>query len=111
MVFTSCLTGLRAGKVLDEAWTISQERKKRIPSPELNRFLKALNVRYQPPAVQGKRVQIPYGTQANADPPVFAFFSNYPELIPESYQRFLENKIREAFGFRGVPLTFSFRKK
>jgi GTPase len=111
VVFTSCLTGLRAGKVLDEAWKVAAERKKRIPSPELNRFLKSLNERYQPPAVQGKRVQIPYGTQASSDPPVFAFFSNYPELIQESYQRFLENQIRGAFGFQGVPLTFSFRKK
>jgi GTP-binding protein len=111
VIFTSCLTGLRAGKVLDEAWKVSQERKKRIPSPELNRFLKSLNERFQPPAVQGKRVQIPYGTQASSDPPVFAFFSNYPELIQESYQRFLENQIRQAFGFKGVPLTFSFRKK
>jgi GTP-binding protein len=111
VVFTACINGLRAGKVLDEAWKAAQERKKRIPSPELNRFLKALNAKTQPPAVQGKRVSIPYATQASADPPVFAFFSNYPELIPESYKKFLENKIRETFGFRGVPLTFSFRKK
>ena len=111
VVFTSCLTGLRAGKVLDEAWKVAQERKKRIPSPELNRFLKSLTERVQPPAVQGKRVQIPYGTQASSNPPGFAFFSNYPELIQESYHRFLEHQIREAFGFQGVPLTFSFRKK
>jgi len=111
VIFTACISGLRAGKVLDEAWKAAQERKKRIPSPELNRFLTALNAKTQPPAVQGKRVNIPYATQASSNPPVFAFFSNYPELIPESHRKFLENRIREKFGFKGVPLTFSFRKK
>jgi GTPase len=111
VLFTACITGLRAGSVLDEAWKAALERKKRVPSPELNRFLGALNARTQPPAVQGKRVSIPYATQPSSDPPVFVFFSNYPELIPESHRKFLENKIREVFGFRGVPLTLSFRKK
>jgi GTP-binding protein len=111
VIFASCLTGLRTGKILEAAWKVAQERKKRVASPALNRFLEALNAQYQPPAVQGKRVHILYGTQAASNPPVFAFFSNYPNLIQESYRKFLENRIRDKFGFEGVPLTFSFRKK
>jgi GTPase len=111
VVFLSSLSGRGTGKVLDAAWTAAQEKRKRISSPELNRFLERLNAEFQPPAVQGKRVHVTYGTQASTNPPVFAFFSNHPELIQESYQRFLENRIRAEFGFVGVPLTFSFRRK
>jgi GTPase len=107
----SCARGTGVGRILAAAWKAAQERRKRIASPELNRFLETLNERYQPPAVQGKRVRIVYATQAGARPPVFAFFSNHPELVHESYRKFLENQIRERFGFEGVPLTFSFRKK
>ena len=111
MVFVSCLTGFHTMKILDAAWKVAMERRKRIPSPELNRFLESLNARYQPPSIQGKRIHILYGTQAGANPPVFAFFSNYPNLIHESYRKFLENQMREKFGFGGVPLTLSMRKK
>ncbi len=104
-------TGRRAGKILDAAAAVARERRKRIASPALNRFLEALNAQYQPPAVQGKRVHLIYATQPASNPPVFAFFSNHPELIAESYRKFLENRIRSQFGFEGVPLTFSFRKK
>jgi GTP-binding protein len=111
VIFASSMAGRGTGKVLDAAWEAAHEKRKRISSPELNRFLERLNAETQPPAVQGKRVHVVYGTQAGANPPVFAFFANHPELIQESYKRFLENQIRGEFGFRGVPLTFSFRKK
>jgi GTP-binding protein len=111
VIFTSSQTGFHTDTILETAWKVAQERKKRVASSALNRFLEALNAQYQPPAVQGKRVHIVYGTQAASNPPVFAFFSNYPNLIQESYRKFLENQIRERFGFEGVPLTFSFRKK
>ncbi|MFI5264617.1 MAG: ribosome biogenesis GTPase Der, partial [Candidatus Kapaibacterium sp.] len=47
----------------------------------------------------------------NTEPPVFAFFSNHPDLIPDAYKRYLENKLREKYGFKGVPVSFIFRKK
>ncbi len=111
LLFISCQTGLRVEKVLELAWKISEERKKRIASPLINRMIEDLNRRYQPPAIQGKRVRIIYGTQAGFNPPRFVFFSNYPRLISENYQRFLTNQIRERFGFEGVPLTLIFKNK
>ena len=111
VVTVSCKTGLRVPKILALAWQISIERKKRIASAELNRFLEDLNRKYMPPAVRGKRVRILYGTQVGSNPPRFAFFSNYPHHIRESYKRFLENHIRENFGFEGVPLSLIFKKK
>ena len=107
----SCKTNLRVEKVLELAWQISQERRKRVPSPDLNRLIEDLDRRYRPPAVQGKRVRVLYGAQVGVNPPRFAFFSNHPHLIKESYKRFLENQIREHFGFEGVPLSLFFRKK
>lgn len=107
----SCKTGLRVNKVLGFAWRIGQESRKRVPSPVLNQLIEDMNRHYQPPAVQGKRVRVVYGTQIGDRPPKFAFFCNYPNLIKESYKRFLENKIRENFGFEGVPISLLFRKK
>jgi len=110
-VMISCKINLRVRKILEMAWRISDERKKRISSPDLNRLLKELGRRYQPPAVQGKRIRILYGSQVGVDPPRIAFFSNHPHLIKESYKRFIENNIRDNFGFEGVPLTLIFKKK
>ena len=111
VLFVSCKTMLRVKKVLELAWRITEERKKRISSPVLNHLIENLNRRYQPPAVQGKRVRVLYGTQAGVSPPRIVFFSNYPHLLKESYKRFLENQIRENFGFEGVPLSLVFKKK
>jgi GTP-binding protein len=68
-------------------------------------------VHYPPPSVKGKHIQIKYITQVNAATPTFAFFCNLPQYIPESYQRFLENRLRENFDFTGVPVRLFFRKK
>jgi GTP-binding protein len=111
VLFASCVTRLRVKKILELAWLIAQERSKRVPSSVLNRLIEDLNRRYQPPAVRGKRIRILYGAQVGVNPPRFAFFSNYPQLIKESYKRFLENQIRDQFGFEGVPLSFLFKKK
>lgn len=107
----SSKTHLRIKKVLDRTWQIEIERKKRIGSPELNRFLEEINRQVQPPAVQGKRVRVLYGTQVHEHPPRFVFFSNYPYHIKENYKSYLENQIRNRFGFEGVPLTIVFKKK
>ena len=64
-----------------------------------------------PPTYRGTYVKIKYANQVREAPPVFVFFCNHPEGVGESYRRYLENKLRAAFGFVGVPLTLSFRKK
>ncbi len=111
VLFVSCKTKLRVKKVLDLAWKISREREKRVSSPDLNRLIDKLNRKYQPPAIRGKRVRILYGTQSGVNPPRFVFFSNYPQLVKESYKKFLENHIRGNFGFEGVPLSLIFKRK
>jgi GTP-binding protein len=98
-------------KVLDSTIRIDAERKKRIGSPELNRFLEEINRKYQPPAIKGKRVRILYCTQINVNPPRFAFFCSHPHLVQKNYKNFLENQIRNRFGFEGVVLTLIFKKK
>lgn len=110
-IFVSCKINLRVRKILELALRISIEREKRIPSPDMNRFLEYLNKHYQPPAVGGKRVRIMYASQVGVKPPKFAFFSNHPLNIKESYKRFLENNLRDQFGFEGVPVSFIFKKK
>jgi len=111
VLFVSCKNNLRVFKILEMACRIFDERGKRVPSPQLNRFIEDLYRELSPPAVAGKRIRIMYGSQVGEQPPRFAFFSNYPNLIKESYQRFLENRIRDVFGFEGVPLTIRFKKK
>jgi GTP-binding protein len=88
-----------------------EERRKRISTSDLNEKLLPEIERIPPPAVQGRDLRINYITQVKTEPPVFAFFSNFPELIPEAYRRYLENKLRELYGYKGVPISFVFRKK
>ncbi|MCK5148828.1 ribosome biogenesis GTPase Der [bacterium] len=107
----SCLENMRVNKVLDTAWVVAKDRHKRLPSPDLNRWLEKLNQRYQPPAIQGKRIRIQFVTQIGVTPPKFAFFANHPHLLKVPYKRFLENQLREAFGYDGVTISFVFRKK
>ena len=87
------------------------EYKKKIKTHDINNFLLSVMNKYPPPAVRGKNLKIKYGTQIRHSPPLFAFFSNYPDLYPIAYKRYLENNIRQSFGFEGVPLKISFRKK
>ena len=107
----SCLTHFRVQKVLETAWVVAKERTKRLPSPDINRWLEKINQQYQPPAIQGKRVRIHYVTQVGTTPPKFAFFTNHPQALRDPYKRFLENQLRTAFGFDGVPISFLFKKK
>ncbi len=101
----------RLFKALDLITSVYEERKKRIATSELNDFFLPLIQEKTPPATKGKEIKINYVAQVKAEPPVFAFYSNHPDLITESYKRFLENKLREKYGFIGVPVTMSFRKK
>ena len=110
-IFISALTKQRIHKVLEEAKAIYDERAKRIKTSELNEHL--LNeIRMTPPqSLKGKEVKINYITQLRSSPPIFAFFVNDPDGITENYKKFLEKKLREKFGFKGVPIGMIFRKK
>jgi GTP-binding protein len=111
VVFVSAKTRQRVTKILELARQIHQRRKQRIPTAQLNRTLLPEIERTPPPAVQGKEIRINYITQVRAEPPVFVFFCNHPELLPDSYKRFLENVLRQHFDFEGVPISFLFRRK
>ena len=87
----------------DAAWN------KRISTSTLNRFLEEALQRHATPAVSGRRVRIRYMTQAKARPPSFALFGNQLDSLPESYQRYLQNGLRDAFDLKGTPLRFSMR--
>ncbi len=112
VMFISALTKQRIFKLIDLCKEVSAERKKKIPTNELNNRLLEEIERNPPPATHtGREVKIKYITQVGDNYPVFLFFSNYPKDIPDHYKRFLENKIRELFGFYGVPFTLSFKNK
>ncbi|MCK4621261.1 MAG: ribosome biogenesis GTPase Der, partial [Desulfuromonadales bacterium] len=111
LVFVSVNHNQRLRKVLQVAIDVHKERSRKLSTTELNRFLADATGYLPPPAVQGKRIAINYVTQVHRAPPVFAFFTNHPDLIPETYRRYIENRLREKFGFTGVALRVSFRQK
>jgi GTP-binding protein len=111
VLFISALTGKKAERVLSTAIEVAAERARRIPTSDLNELLDQLIARTPPPAFRGNQVKIKYATQVRSDPPVISFFCNHPQGVKDSYQRYLENNLRKAFGFVGVPLTLVFKEK
>ena len=111
IITTSALTKQRMFKLLDEALQVHKNRQQRVPTSKLNEALLPAIENHHPALHRGNRVKIKYMTQVRESPPVFNFFCNYPKGIAESYRRFLENRIRENFGFEGVPLTLVFKSK
>lgn len=111
LVFTSVVEKQRLYKLMDVATEVYEQFHKHIPTNELNEALLPIIQQTSPPAVQGKEIKINYITQIKTAPPVFAFFSNFPKLIGESYRRFLEHRIREIWGFQGVPLVIVCKTK
>ena len=111
IVFSSALSGLRVPKIIDSVETVFTESQKRIATSELNTFLEGAVVRKHPPARKGKHIKLNYITQTGVAPPTFVIFANHPKLIDRSYISYLENRLREAFGFKGVPFRIKFRRK
>jgi GTP-binding protein len=111
MVFISALTRKRVDRVLDLALGITEQRSLRIPTGQLNKFLRRTLRQYPPPTKKGRRLRFFYVTQSSVDPPTFVFFVNDPDRVHFSYQRYLENQLREAFGFHGTPLRLLFRAR
>lgn len=111
MIFASVLTKQRIFQVIEKAVEVFNNKTKRVPTSELNDGMLPEIVHYPPPAIKGKHIQIKYITQVPGRSPAFAFFCNHPQYIQTSYQRFLENKLRDKFDFEGVPVRLFFRKK
>lgn len=111
VTFISAQTKQRISKLIDLAKTINQNRSKRISTSKLNKVFLPILEKFPPPAVKSKDLRINYITQTGIEPPVFAFFSNHPKLLPDSYKRFLERQLREKFDFMGAPISFVFRRK
>ena len=111
VVFISALEKQRIVKIIELSQRVFIERGKKIKTSDLNSVIEQALRENRPPATRGRDVTIKYATQIRHNPPVIAMFSNYPKMIPDSYQRYLEKRIRNAFGFEGVPLTMVFKKK
>ncbi|RPH94197.1 ribosome biogenesis GTPase Der [candidate division KSB1 bacterium] len=110
-LFVSCMEKQRVFKILELVLKIHEERQKRIATPELNRFLSDLMETTPPPAIKGRDMRLIYLTQPAVEPPLFVFWTRHPELVNDGYHRFLERKIREQYGFEGIPLRLAFRKR
>ncbi len=112
IVYTSAVTKQRVYDLLDTALQVAEEREKRVQTSDLNDVVQAAIQEKHPPSTSsGAFVKIKYATQVRTAPPVFVFFVNHPEGVRESYRRYLESRLREAFGFEGVPLTLVFKEK
>ena len=111
VVSISAKTGQRVGRVLELAVDIWAERRKRVPTGELNRMLMAATDRTPPPLVRGKRPKLFYATQAAIAPPTFVFFASDASSVHFSYRRYLENRLRDTFGFHGTPIRLVFRDR
>lgn len=111
IITISALTGQRIEKVLDVSKKVIEQRKKKISTPHLNEVISTIIKERALPVKRGRKLKIQYAVQVKSNPPVFKFFMNNPEELPPNYRRFLENRIREHFGFNGVPITMVFRQK
>ncbi|MDB5081229.1 MAG: small GTP-binding protein [Chloroflexi bacterium] len=109
LVFTSAKFGQRVNKVLDLALHVADERRKRIATSLLNKVVRDAVAAHAPPSKPGKWLKILYATQADVDPPTFIFSVNDAKAVHFSYERYLENKLRETFGFEGTPIRMFFR--
>ncbi len=111
IIFTSTITKQRIHKALEATMMVHENRTKKIPTSKLNEVMQEVIMATPPPSMKGKYIRIKYVQQLPTHSPSFAFFCNLPQYIPDSYKRFLENRLREHFDFCGVPIKIFFRKK
>lgn len=111
MLFISAKTGQRIGELFELIKKVANFNAMRISTGMLNDVLAQATARVQPPTDKGKRLKIYYMTQASTKPPTFVFFVNHAELFHFSYQRYLENRIRDTFGLEGTPVHFVIRER
>jgi GTP-binding protein len=108
IVFISAKTGQRAQRVLDLALEVQAQRQKRVPTAGLNSVVRDAVAAHRVTS-HGKPLRLYYATQAQVSPPTFVFFVNDPTLVHFSYRRYLENRLRDAFGFEGTAIRLVFR--
>jgi len=111
VVYVSAKFGQGVDKVMPQVFKVYQERLKRLTTAEVNNVVQQAVAAHNLPRIGSKRLKILYATQAEVNPPTFVFFVNDAELIHFSYQRYLENKLRQWFGFAGTPLRLIFKTR
>ena len=111
ILFISAKTGKRVDKVLPKALEVQETRHQRIPTSELNKWMRDVITVHPPPSHNGLRVKFFYTTQVTTAPPTFVMFVNKPEWVHFSYQRYLENRLREEYPFEGSPMRLVFRAR
>ncbi len=111
IMFTSAKTGRNIPALIEEIKKVNEQHKRRITTGMLNDVINEAVNKQQPPSDKGKRLRIYYGTQASVAPPTFVLFVNDKELFHFSYKRFIENQIRENFGFEGTPINIIIRER
>ena len=111
ILFVSALTNKRMNKILETVDFVASEHAKRISTSALNEVIGEAVMLNQPPSDKGRRLKIYYGAQTDIKPPKITLFINDKELTHFSYQRYLENRIRENFGFEGTSIRFEYRQK
>ena len=111
IIFVSALNKQRIYKAIETAVEVYNNRTKRIPTRQLNEVMLPIIENYPPPAIKGKYVKIKFCIQLPTPMPQFAFFANLPQYVKDPYRRFIENKLRENFDFKGVPIDVYFRQK
>ena len=108
--FVSARSGRGVPELLRAVWRVHQAYNRRVPTAELNRFLETTVERHSPPLYHSKPVRFLYGAQTGVRPPSFVFFTSRPEGVHPSYVRYLENQLRERYGFDGCPVRLRFRR-
>jgi GTP-binding protein len=111
LVFTSAVTGEGIDRIFEKAKQVVAEQERKIPTPQLNRWLQEATESHHPPLFRKRRITLSYMTQVSARPPTFVIFTNYPKGVQFAYRRYLNNRLREQFGFFGNPIRLIFRKK
>lgn len=111
VLFISAKTGQRVNRIYEHIDAVHEQWKKRVKTSELNRFIEAIVAQHSPPTHRNKRVKFYYTTQVATRPPTFAFVVNQPDAVAPSYRRFLENRIREEYGFEGTPIRTVIRAR
>ena len=111
MIFISALTGQRMNKLFDMIDMVIENQTMRVGTGVLNEIMTEAVAMQQPPTDKGKRLRLYYITQVSVKPPTFVIFVNDKQLMHFSYTRYIENRIRDAFGFRGTPLHFIIRER
>ena len=111
LLFISAMTGQRVTNLFEQIKYVHEQSLLRISTGMLNDLLADAMNRSQPPTDRGKRLKIYYMTQPSVSPPTFVIFCNSEELFHFSYQRYIENRMREAFGFRGTPIRLVIRER